>query len=221
MKKLTILLFTVFALCFLAPLTFAEVLRDIRFDGRPLAELGIEAKSSHGDYQGVITQLPETQIEGQGSRPWLLCNPTARSWTALVVDLKGLKLPVGTRVRLTVWVKSNRPGYVRVALSEGVSYGGDCRLLSRGQGMFPFVRQALILERVMVEENELLSAAVGWMCVGAPGPGAIVAPGASAAEDYTELLIASEQADILAAEVGRQLAATEKELSALQEAGFA
>ncbi|MBO4620381.1 MAG: hypothetical protein J5654_09770 [Victivallales bacterium] len=233
MKRLAILLFPVFTLCLLAQLTFAEVLRDIRFDGRPLEELGIEAKSSFGDYQGVITQLPETQIEGQTCCPWLLYNRTGRSWTALVADLKGLKLPIGTRVRLTVWAKSNRPGYVRVALSEGVSYGGDCRLLSRGKAMFPFVRQALVLERTLVEESELLSAAVGidynsagaWVavdriCVETLTNNELVAPGAMAAADYTELRITSAEANLIAEDVEQQLAVTRREIAELEAAGY-
>ena len=235
MKRLTILLFPIFTLCLFTQLTFAKILKDIRFDGRPLDELGVEMIKDYGDRRGVVTQLPAVvAVEGVAVQPWLLFNPGERSWTALVADLKGLKLPAGTRIRLTVWLKSNRPGYVRVALSEGASYGGDCRLLSRGQGMFPYVRQALILERILVEESELLSAAVGidynsegsWaavdrICVETLEPDAIVSPGAIVAEDYTELLITSEQADILAVEVEKQLAATRDEISALEAAGLA
>ncbi|MBR6471878.1 MAG: hypothetical protein IKS83_08785 [Victivallales bacterium] len=232
MKHLVRLLLCAF--CFAASVVSAEIIRDIRFDGRPLKEQGVEAKKDYGDHRGIVTQLPAVAVEGAAVQPWLLFNPGDRSWTALVTDLEGLKLPAGTRIRLTVWVKSNRPGYVRVALSEGVSYGGDCRLLSRGQGMFPYVRQALILERTLVEESELLSAAVGidyqsagaWaavdrICVETLMNDELVSPGAIPATDYPELLITSEQASIVAAEVERQLTITQKEIAALEAAGFA
>ena len=233
MKKLAFLLFAVFALCLCVRMVRAEVLTDIRFDGRTLAELGVEPKNAYGDHQGSIRQLSEVAVEDFTARPWMLFNRGARSWTALVTDLKGLGLPKGTRIRLTVWLKSNRPGYVRVALSEGVSYGGDCRLMSRGQGMFPYVRQALVLERALVEESELLSAAVGidydsagtWAAVDRIRVETLtkdeqVSPGAVIAADYPELPITSASADIIADEAEAQLAATRRELAALEAAGL-
>ena len=212
----------------------AEVLKDIQFAGQPLAELGVEPKNAYGDRQGSIRQLSEVACEDFKARPWMLFNRGPRSWTALVMDLRDLGLPKGTRIRLSVWLKSNRPGYVRVALSEGVSYGGDCRLMSRGQGMFPYVRQALVLERTLVEESKLLSAAVGidynsagtWAAVDRIRVETLtkdeqVSPGAVIAADYLSLPITSAEADIIADEVEAQLAVTQRELTALEAAGLA
>ncbi|MBP5300613.1 MAG: hypothetical protein J6Y80_04330, partial [Victivallales bacterium] len=200
--------------------------------GEPLSGLGIEAKNL-GDHRGTIAELPGTEVEGAAIQPYLLYNPTPRSWTALVLDLEGLKLPRGTRIRLSVWLKSNRPGYVRVALSEGVSYGGDCQLVWRGKGMFPFVRQVMVLERALVEESELLSAAVGidygsegtWaavdrICLETLEQDEIVAPGAMTAADYPELVIPSSLSHVISDNAEAQLSVTRRELAALEAEGL-
>ena len=210
----------------------SEVLRDIRFQGQELDSLGIVTKN-YGDFAGIITPLAKNIIDGEMGTPILLANPTMRSWTALVFDLEGLNLPPNTRVRLTAWVKTNVPDCFRVAISAGVSYGGECHSLSRQQASHLYIRQAVSVEHTLKEANVMVSAACGidyhsegtWAAVDrilletVEQNTPILASG-SPAPDYEELFVPKDLAMKLPYNWEALTASAQKELACYRHSGL-
>jgi len=96
--------------------------------------------------ESLTFPLSVATIDGTEKYPILLYNGCNTGWDGIAVDFNPDELPASGTLRVTVWLKTNRPGSVTVMATEGARVGGGCIKKSLKSGSATEARQVVSTE---------------------------------------------------------------------------